>query len=155
MKKISLWILCFVCLLLAGCTSNESKEVGTLEKFQSNCVNNGIEYADLLSQYQSQKADYITGAIRCSSDDLTIEMVTYDSEESADKAQKQHIASFMAMKSTAATAKKDKGKNYYKFTMISNGYFMVTSRIENTLIFSKTPLANKEKVEAILTDMNY
>ena len=39
--------------------------------------------------------------------------------------------------------------------MISNGYFMVTSRIENTLIFSKTPLANKEKVEAILTDMNY
>ena len=99
--------------------------------------------------------NYITGSIKCTLNDLTIEMVTYDNSDDASKIQTQHISSFMAIKGTAATANKDKGKNYYKFTMISNGYYMVSSRIENTLIFSKTPIANKETVEGIINNMGY
>ena len=39
--------------------------------------------------------------------------------------------------------------------MVSNGYYVVSSRIDNTLVFCKTMLKNKEKVEAILDSMNY
>ena len=155
MKKIGLYVLCLICLILAGCGNNKIKEVGTLDNFQSACVNNGFSYRDKLNEYQSKDVTYITGAIEATLDDIVIEMVVYDSSESADKTQKQHIASFMNIKSTGATAHKDKGKNYYKFTMISNGYYMVSSRIDNTLVFSKTLLANKEKVEAILNEINY
>lgn len=155
MKKISLYMLCFICLMLVGCGNNKTKEIGTLDKFQSACVANGFSYEDRLSEYQAQNITYITGAIRGILEDATIEMVIYDSAESADKTQKQHIASFMNIKGTGATAHKDKGKNYYKFSMVSNGYYMVSSRIDNTLIFSKTLLANKEKIESILNEMNY
>lgn len=155
MKKISLYILCLVCLVLAGCGSSKTKEVGSLDKFQSACVNNGFSYQDKLSEYQEKNITYITGAILGSLDNTEIEMVVYDTPESADKTQKQHIASFMNIKSTGATAHKEKGKNYYKFTMVSNGYYMVSSRIDNTLVFSKTLLANKEKIENILNEINY
>ena len=155
MKKISLYMLCLICLVLSGCGSNKTKEATTLDKFQTVCVNNGFSYEDKLSDYQSQNIDYIEGAIRATTDDVTIEMVVYDTPESADKTQEQHIASFMNIKSTGATAHKDKGKNYYKFTMVSNGYYMVSSRIDNTLVFSKTLLANKEKIETILNEINY
>ncbi len=155
MKKFKFIFLCFICLLLVGCGSNETKEIGSLETFQNVCINNGLTYTDMLSEYQAQKADYITGAIRCTLDDLTIEMVIYDTEENAGKAQKQHISSFMTLKGTAATAHNEKGKNYKLFNMISNNYYMVSNRIENTLIFTKAPLANKDKVDAIMTAMNY
>ena len=155
MKKIKYLFLCFICLLLVGCASKDSKEVGTLEAFKESCTNNGLEAKDKLEDYQQQNVDYITGSILSTLDDLTIEMVIYDSIDTASKIQKQHIASFINMKSSAATTNNSKGKNYYRFSMISNGYYMVSSRIDNTLIFSKTPLANKEKVEAILNDMNY
>ena len=153
MKKII--FIFIVCLLLVGCTSSETKEAGTLEQFLNSCLNHGLEYADKLDDYKAQNVDYITGALRCMTDTLTIEMVIYDSEESADKAQKQHIASFKGMKSTAASAHNNQGKNYKFFSMISNNYYMVSNRIDNTLIFTKTPFDNKDLVDTLLTEMNY
>ena len=155
MKRIYLIFLCFICLLLVGCTSSKTKEVGTLDTFQTVCVSNGLDCIDKLSDYQAQEVNYITGAIKGTLDDLTIEMVVYDNEENAKKAQSQHIASFMGMKGTAVTAHNEKGKNYKSFNMISNNYYMVSNRIENTLIFSKTPLTNKDKIDKILTEMGY
>ena len=155
MKKITFIFICLICLIATGCTSKETKEVGSLDKFRDNCVNYGLESVDMLSDYQVNGVNYITGSIKCTLNDLTIEMVTYDNSDDASKIQTQHISSFMAIKGTAATANKDKGKNYYKFTMISNGYYMVSSRIENTLIFSKTPIANNETVEGIINNMGY
>ena len=155
MKKIGLYALCLMCLLLVGCGSNKTKEVGSLDNFQSACVTNSFSYENKLSEYQAQNITYITDAGKATLDDATIEMVIYDNDESASKTQEQHIASFMNIKSTGATAHKEKGKNYYKFTMVSNGYYMVSSRIDNTLVFSKTLLANKEKIESILNEINY
>jgi hypothetical protein len=59
------------------------------------------------------------------------------------------------MKSTGAIIKKDSGKNYYKYTMISNGYYLVTSRVDNTLIFTKTLLKNKDLVDSVLEEIKY
>lgn len=155
MKKISLYVLCLVCLILAGCSNNKIKEAATLDEFKTACISSGFSYEDILSEYQAQDANYIMGAIRATLDDATIEIVIYDNDENADKTQEQHIASFMSIKGTGTTAHKEKGKNYYKFSMISNGYYMVSSRIDNTLVFSKTLLANKEKIESILNEINY
>jgi len=61
----------------------------------------------------------------------------------------------MNMKSTNSVIKKLSGNNYYKFTMITNGYYLVSSRIDNTLIFTKTLLKNKDTVDNILDAMGY
>ena len=155
MKKLKLILLCFICFLAVGCGSKDSKDVGNLENFKNVCINNGFSIIDKMDEYANEDANYITGAIQATLDDITIEMVQYDNSDNASKIQEQHIKNFMGMKSTGASAKKEKGENYYKFSLISNGYYMVSSRIDNTLIFSKTLLNNKEKVETILNDMNY
>ena len=82
-------------------------------------------------------------------------MVTYDTTENAKKAQDSHIDIFKIMKGSGAVINKDEGKNYYKYDMVSNGYYMVTTRVDNTLVFSKTQATNKETIEKILNEMGY
>ena len=152
MKKINVFLLLF-CLFMVGCSSNKTKEVSTLDIFQSISINNGFNVSNNIDSYQD--ISYITGSMIATMDDITIEMVTYDNGESAKKAQDKHMVVFNTMKGSGAVVHKDKGKNYYKYDMVSNGYYMVSSRIDNTLVFSKTLVKNKDKVEAILNEMNY
>ena len=65
------------------------------------------------------------------------------------------LDSFNLLKSTGASEKKDKGDNYYKYFLISNNYYMVSSRVDNTLIFCKTLLTNKEEVDKVLDELGY
>lgn len=154
MKKIGLFLAIICCLLVTGCgSSNEEKVVKTLNYFQAVCTSNGFVVTDNMNGYQDN--DYITGSMKATSDNIEIEMVTYDSEDNATKAHDNHIKVFNNMKGSGATLSKDKGKNYYKYDMVSNGYYMVSIRVGNTLVFSKTQVANKEKVEKVLNEMNY
>ena len=151
MKKIKILLVVFGLLLLTGC-SNKVKEVGTIDNFKDTTSEKELVATDNMANYA---VDYIKGAMVATSDDLSIEMVVYDNSDNATKIQESHISSFMNMKSTGAIIKKDKGKNYYKFTMVSNGYYLVTSRIDNTLIFTKTLLKNKDVVDSVLEEMKY
>ncbi len=155
MKKISLCLLAIICLVLTGCGSKETREVKTLEDFKVAATNSGFTVTDRLSYYQSDNIDYITGSYLATLDDMEIEMVTYDSVESAKKTIQKHLKVFQTMKSPSMTGSKEKGANFEKHVVISNGYYLVTSRIDDTLIFSKTLLKNKESIEKILSDLGY
>ena len=155
MKNIKYLLLVIFCFILIGCTttSNESKEVGSTSNFETVATNNSFTVDNNISSYDD--IDYITEAMKATLDDIVIEMVVYTDNDNADKVQEGQIKSFRSIKATADTENKEKGENYYKFWMVSNGYYMVSSRIDNTLIFSKTLLKNKDKVEAILNEMKY
>jgi hypothetical protein len=109
--------------------------------------------ADNMGSYDG--VSYITASKIATSGDISIEMVVYTDSDSAKKVQDNQIESFKKIKNTATTENKEKGANFYKFWMISNGYYMVNSRIDNTLIFCKTPFKNKEKIEAVLNELGY
>ena len=153
MKKINLLVLVLFCLVITGCTSNKSKDVGTLSNFETTCVNNGLNVSDNMEEYKD--VDYVSEAKVAVLDDMRIQMVIYDDSENAENVLNDHISSFMTMKGSGSVINKDKGKNYYHFDMISNGYYMVTSRIDNTLIFTKTPVKNKEIIDNIFIELNY
>ena len=153
MKKISLCLLFVLCLFMSGCGSKEEKVVKTLNDFQVACTNNGFTVNDNMTNYQN--ISYITGSMVGTLEDITIEMVTYDTEESAKKTQDKHIDTFKTMKSSGTIVNKEKGKNYYKYDMISNGYYMVSVRVDNTLVFSKTKIDGKDKIVSILNELNY
>ena len=138
---------------MTGCGKKESKEVGTLSNFESIAINNGFTVNDNMNTYQN--INYIIGSMLASKDDITVEMVIYDTSDNAVKAQDSQINTFNNYKSAGSTTKKDKGENYYKYVFVSNGYYMVSSRIDNTLIFSKVLLANKQVIENILDSINY
>jgi len=149
MKKI--FLICFILLFICGCGSSV-RNVGNTNQFENSVIKNELIVEDNMHNYT---ANYIKEAILGTKDDITIEMVVYDNLDNATQVQNSQIDTFMKMKSTGSAIKKEKGNNYYKFTMVSNGYYLVSSRIENTLIFTQTLLKNKDKVDSILNEMGY
>ena len=151
MKRVKYLVVIFMCLLLVGCGGK--KEVGTVDSFEKASTDNKFIFLDNLGSYPD--VDYIKEAKKAILDSTVVEMIVYKDEKNAKKVQEEQIENFKTIKNTATTEHKDDGRNYYKFWMVSNGYYMVSSRIDNTLVFCKTQLENKEKVEALLKKMNY
>ena len=151
MKKISLVFVLVMLLLVTGC-GNKTKEVKSLNDFYNVASGKELIVSDNMGSYT---ADYIKEAMVASKDDLSIEMIAYDTEDSASTVQDSNIDAFMTRKSTNAVIKKEKGENYYKYTMITNGYYLVSSRVDNTLIIVNTPVKNKDLVDSVLDSLGY
>lgn len=153
MKKIYLTLLLILSIFITGC-SKESKEAITTDSFNTLVKSNNFTYEDNLPSYS--KYSYILNAsVAKYNEDISIEFITYDTVENAEKVQDSQIKSFNTLKSTGAAETKNKGKNYYKYILISNNYYMISSRIDNTLVFCKTPLTNKDNVEKIINSIGY
>ena len=82
-------------------------------------------------------------------------MIVYDDNEKAEKVQLSHIESFDLLKTTGAQAKKEKGNNFYHYSLISNNRYMASTRIDNTLIFCKVMVEDKELVESLINELGY
>ena len=152
-KNLSISLLFVMCLFITGCGENKVKEVATVNDFSVAAENKSFVVSDNTTLYGN--VDYIISSTKAIYEDIEIEMVEYSDSESAEKAQENHIESFNLLRSTGAHEVKDKGSNYYHYSLVSNGRYMVSSRIDNTLIFCKVMLEDKETVEEILDELDY
>ena len=152
MKKVYLFLLVFLCLVLIGCET-KIKEAGSIGTFYSIATENNFVVSDNMNNYTD--VNYINSSMIAIMDDISIEMINYSSVDDAINVQEYQISGFEKYKGSGAIIKKDKGQNYYKYIMISNGYYMVSSRIDNNLIFCRTLLKNSDTVENILNLMGY
>lgn len=150
-KKLSTLLLIIICLLITGCSSNETKEVATLDEFSTSARNNNFTIVTDLYE----DVDYILDSAKASYDDIEIEMVQYTDSEYATKAQDSHIENFDLRRSTGAHEIKEKGKNYYSYELISNGRYMFSIRVGETLLFGSTLLEDKEIVQKIIDELGY
>ena len=152
MKKFNFCLLLIMCLFISGC-GVKSKEVTTIDKFIEVTENNNLLVVNNMDTYSN--VDYILDSRKAVVGDTEIEMVVYVDSESADKALEYHISSFETLKSTAASEKEKKGDNYHSYFLISNNRYMISTRVDNTLIFSKAMIENKELVEKIINELGY
>ena len=155
MKKINLFLLIISILLFTGCGNDiKNKEIKSIENFNQVAINNGFNVNDNKENYTEYNY-IIKASIATFGSDITIEMIEYDNKENAIKVQQSQINNFALLKSTGAKEKNIKGDNYHKHYLISNNHYMVSTRVENTLIFCKTLLINKDKVDNILDELEY
>ena len=152
-KKRFIYLLFIFCLFMTGCGDDKTKTVATLEQFTDITTNKGFVVNDIMNIYENY--DYILEAKKAIYEDVEIEMVKYTDSSYADKAQENHIDSFDLLKNTGAHSKKDKGDNYYSYSLVSNGRYMVSTRVDNTLIFFKIMLEDKDLVDEILNQLGY
>lgn len=152
-KKYLILLLIMAVFVMTGCNSSKTKEVASVETFNNEATTEGFTVSDNSDTYQEY--DYISSSTIATIDELDIEMVVYDTDEFAKKSQEQQIEKFNLLKGVNAVIKKDEGKNYYRYTMVANGKYMITSRIDNTLIFCKTDTDNSEKVEKLFDTLGY
>ena len=153
MKKFSFCLLFIMCFFITGCGEPKSKEVTTLERFTEVAENNGFVVIDNSDDYFG--IDYIIDSRKANVGDSEIEMVVYDNSENADRTLKQHIESFATLKSTAAAQKDVEGENYHTYFLVSNNRYMISTRVENTLIFSKDMVENKDLIENVINELGY
>jgi len=148
MKKLLLIILV---LFLTGC--NSVKTATNVNNFENAALVRGFSIHKGSSEYDN--ISYITEYSRVSFGDTVIEMIVYDNSKNADKVHASHIESFNLLKNTGAQVIKEKGKNYYHYSLISNGRYMLSTRVDNTLIFCKVMLEDKEIVDSIIEELGY
>lgn len=155
MKRKYLLLLVIFCMLISGCSnSNKTKDVKTSGEFNTVALNNNFTVYDNISNYEN--TDYILEAkISKINENDAIEMVIYKDVESAKKVQEKQVEQFSVRKNTGASIDKDKGSNYYKYVMISNNMYMVSSRIDNTLVFCMTSLNNKDSFSKFIDQLGY
>lgn len=152
MKKKILLLGIFMIFLLTGCGGG-THEVKSISDFETAAKNNGFTVVNNKDSYD--EVNYIIDAVKATTSDIVIEMIVYDNADDAEKVLEEHIKSFNLLKSTGAAEKKQTGDNYHKYFLISNNYYMVSSRIDNTLIFCKTLVTNKESVDKVLDELGY
>lgn len=153
MKKFSIYILLLVCLFITGCGEDKEKVAVTLDDFNTVLTKKNFVVTDNMEMYSEY--DYILGSKIATYNDIEIEMVKYSDVESATKVHNNQIESFNLLKSTGAFEDDINGDNYHKYIMISNNRYMVSTRVDDTLIFCKTLLTNKELVEEIYNELDY
>ena len=153
MKKLFIYFLIFGCLLITGCGEEKSKVAISIDEFNTIGTNNGFAIEDNSLAYKDY--DYITDSRLATLGDIQIEMIQYSDSESAEKVLEGHIESFNLLKSSGAAEKNFSGDNYHKYFLVSNNRYMISVRVDNTLIFCKTMLPNKEKVDKLFEELGY
>ncbi len=151
MKKIFLLIICGLCL--TACVTNVSKEAKNVSDFEASAVANGFEVVKNNVDYEG--VPYISEYSKVTYGESEVQMIVYSDSEMADEVQQSHIESFMVYKSTGAPVNKESGKNYYHYSLISNNMYMLSARVENTLIFCKINVKDKALVENIINELGY
>ena len=152
MKK--LFLLLLTCLFITGCGSNETREATTAETFDTAVQNSGFTTKTNLDRYNG--VDYIKESVLATYEEgVEIEFIVYSSSDYAEQVQEQQISSFSTLKSTGAFVEKEKGANYYDYTLISNNRYMATTRIDNTLVFAKVKLEYRDLVENLINSLGY
>ena len=153
MKRFSIYLLFVICLFITGCGNDKTLEVATLDEFETITSNMGFTVNDNMRIYSN--VSYILNSKVAKYEEIEIEMIEYSDASYAETVQNNHIESFNLLKSTGAYAEKEKGGNYYKYALVSNGRYMVSTRVDNTLIFCKVLLEDRETVEAIMDELGY
>ena len=150
MKKFSICLLMIISLFITGC-GNKTKVAITLEDFSQAATDK--HFVVMLEDYTG--VSYINEARVASMDGIEIQMINYTEAKYAEKVQNEQIDSFNLLKTTGAWEKKDSGKNYYRYEIVSNGYYMINTRVDNTLIYCKTLLENKDTVQGLFNELGY
>lgn len=153
MKKLSICFLMVMCLFMTGCGEEKVYEAVTLDEFNTVATNNNFVVSSSMSDYSN--VDYIIDAKKAVLNDIEIEMIQYSDSETAEKVLEGHIESFNLLKSTGAPEKNDEGNNYHRYVLVSNNRYMITLRVDNTLIFSKTLITNQETIDKVFSELGY
>jgi len=134
---------------------NKEKTPIAASSFKSTMEQKGYTVVDTNSQFAGY--DYINQAYLAESSDGSYQIEFYEtSDESyAINFYNNNQARFESSKGSASSESNVNLKNSSKYTLSSNGKFMVVSRIDNTIIYVNTDEKNKDNIKDILKELGY
>ena len=161
MKKKTLFIVLGIILVLViggialFSSLNKEKESMTASEFKTLMEGKGFVVSDATSQFSQY--DYVEQVYVAAPSDYSYKIEFYElsDETYATAFYNNNKSIFESTKSGASTESNINGKNYSKYTLTSNGKYMVVSRVANTVAFVNVSSDLKDNVNTILKELGY
>lgn len=151
MKKYFIKIITIIFILLANCGCT-NKSVLSTTAFSSVLKSHDFEIIDITNQY-SKEPNIDKVYIGKNKDKYQIEYFIILNEETAKTIFNENIKAYNNLSGTTKT--KVEGNNFIKYTFLTNSYYVVISKVENTFIYIEAPIDYKNEIDIILEEMNY
>ena len=134
---------------------NKEKTSITASSFYTTMSQKGYSVQDASSQFSDY--NYVKQAYIAASKDLSYQIEFYEllDDSYATSFYNNNKSIFESSKGNASAETSVGLKNYSKYTLSSNGEYMVVSRIDNTVIYVKVDDSYKDTVKAILDELGY
>ena len=134
---------------------NKEKEPITKDQFSTKMQDMGFTITDASDQMADYS--YVKSATLAIDGNRTYQIEFYElsDETYATAFYNNNKSIFESTKSGASTESNINGKNYSKYTLTSNGKYMVVSRVANTVAFVNVSSDLKDNVNTILKELGY
>ena len=134
---------------------NKEKTSITAENFYTTMSQKGYNVQDANSQFSDY--DYITQVYIAISEDYSYQIEFYELSDDAYATSfyNTNKSIFESSKGNAATESNVELMIYSKYTLSSNGKYMVVSRIDNTVIYVNVDDSYRDTVKSILDELGY
>lgn len=151
-RNIFLTIICFFMIFaLTGCGK---KTAITTNEFMTKTNNSNYTNVDVLSQYAVY--DYIKEATVAKNEKgFQIEFYVLDNEANAISMFNTNKEDFQTYKGNKSSQASSSAKNYSKYSLTSNGYYMYICRVDNTLFYAKVNDNYKDEIKKIAKELGY
>ena len=160
MKKtviiVTVIVLIFLALIgIVFINLNKEKVSITASDFKNSMEQKGYIITDANSQFSQY--DYVKQVYVASSGDYSFQIEFYElsDENYAIDFYNNNTSRFEESKGDASSKTSVSWKNYSKYTLSSNGKYMVVSRINNTAIYIDVDDKYKDTVKDILNELGY
>lgn len=134
-----------------------SKEKPSIDaqNFKTTMEEKGYQLADAKSQFSEY--DYIEKVYLAADSKFSYQIEFYQlvDNDYANQFYITNMTKFENAKSSSSIETTVNGKNYSKYTLLSNGKYMVISAINNTAIYVNVEESHKEEVDNILNELGY
>ena len=156
MKKISrvfmVVVLLLIGLTLTGC---KNKTAISSNDFESKMKAKDFIVSNATNQFEGTEG--IINVILAAPQDKSFQIEFYEvsTVEQAVSSYNLNKSNFELVKASSSSYNEVNVANYSKYTLNSNGKFMVVSRIENTFIYINVEQQYKDTVNKILNELGY
>ncbi len=150
-----LFLVVVVGIVLLFTNLNKPKPSITADQFRN--IMKGKDYTILDANDQFSQYDYIKQVYLAIDPNLNYQIEFYElsDEENAISFYNNNASIFQSSKGSASAETSVNGKNYSKYTLSSNGEYMVVSRINNTVIYIDADDTYRDEIKSELQELGY
>lgn len=145
-----------VCVAFIGIFSGSPKAVATADSVWNILENNGYKPIDSTEQYKEKWNSGVTKVVSMTDDDVNFNFFVFSDDKTAKQARAEYISYIRWNRYDVMHTKFNEGRsNYMIYTLMANGMYSVDIKVGNTLIFAYSDEENADKINKIVSEMDY
>ena len=151
MKRKYLVVLLLVLFTLTGCAI--SKKALNGDEIKNKVEDMGIKVTDIKSSFSGM--DHVINAYKFGNSNYYIEYLEISDVEKAKIIFQNNKERIDSNRNGSYTNMSTSGNNYETYELVSDGYYMYISRVDNTLIYADDKVEYEKEVKKLIEDLGY